>query len=192
MVSAIVPRPIAFVSTQSPDGLGNLAPFSYFNAVASNPPVLMISITSHPDGREKDTLRNIRETGEFVVNISTESMAEAVNQCSAQYPYGVNELEKVGLTPMPSHQVKPTRVLESPIQLECKLYHLLPIGSGGAGSTVVVFGEIIEAHVHESLFDPAHPKNILSQSLQPLSRLGGNDYGTLGRVFSLPRPGKTV
>ncbi len=188
MTSVIVPRPIAFVSTRSREGIANLAPFSYFNAVASSPPVLMISVTPRSDGREKDTLKNIRDTGEFVVNSASASLAEAINQCSAEYAPGVDEFAMTGLTPLDSSLVSAPRVAECAVQLECRLHQLLPIGSGGPGSTVVVFGEIVTAHVAEDLFDPQNPKALLTSRLDPLSRLGGTEYGKTSGIFSLKRP----
>ncbi len=185
MTDVIVPRPIAWVSTCSREGAGNLAPFSYFNAVATEPAALMISVAPKRDGSDKDTLRNILETGQFVVNLATGALLEAVNQSSADYPYGVDEMRKVGLTPLASERVGPARVSESPVQLECELLQTVEVGPRGApGSTVLVLGKIVLAHVRESLFEG---DRILPDRLDPLARLGGPDYARLGPVIPLPR-----
>src|ERR1041385_6890840 len=128
MIDCIVPRPIAFVSTLSAEGVGNLAPFSFFNGVSSEPPTLVFSISRKRDGGKKDTLVNIESTPQFVVNLVTEPMAAPMHQTSADYPYGVDEMAKVGLTPVPSTRVRPPRVGESPVQMECELFSLHEIG----------------------------------------------------------------
>jgi len=185
LIGGIVPRPIAFISTISPEGKGNLAPFSFFNGVASNPPSLMVAITRKPDGEKKDTLRNIEATGQFVVNTVADWMAEPMNQCSGEYPYGVNEMEIVGLTPIPSELVRPPRVKESPVHFECELYRLVEVGDGSVGSSVVVIGKIIRVHVHAPAYEAGRIK---LTEIRPLSRLAGASYGLTSGVFDLPRP----
>lgn len=185
LIGAIVPRPIAFVSTVSPEGVGNLAPFSFFNGVSSDPPCVMISITRKNNGEKKDTLRNIEATGEFVVNSVADWMVEPMNHCSAEYPYGVSEMSQVGLTPVASSLVKPPRVAESPIHMECKLEKLVEIGEGKVGSATVVFGRILTMHV----FDEAYAKGrILLEKIAPVSRLAGFGYGLTTETFEIPRP----
>ncbi len=201
MIGAIVPRPIAFVSSCSAAGIGNLAPFSFFNGVASNPPTLMVSITRKSDGSKKDTLRNIEATRQFVVNVVDEGMVEPMNQCSAEYPYGVDEMEKVGLLGVPSTRVKPLRVERSPVQFECELYNTMEVGDGSAGSATIVVGRIVWVHVRSDLLEQTashgqririgaadSPDDKSGASLKPLARLGGVSYGKLGEVFDLPRP----
>lgn len=185
MIGAIVPRPIAFVSTVSQAGQGNLAPFSYFNAVSSNPPCIAFSITRKNDGSKKDTLINIEETGQFVVNSVAEWMAEPMNHCSAEYPYGVDEMKKAGLTPVPSVRVKPPRVQESPIHMECEVYRLVEIGEAKLGAATLVIGQILMMHVLEKAYSDG---KILIDEIKPLSRLAGLSYGKTREVFSLPRP----
>lgn len=191
LISSIVPRPIAFVSTVNRDGTKkNLAPFSFFNGVGSSPAALVISVTVKPDGGKKDTLLNIEETGEFVVNTVSEWMAEPMNHCSASYPYGVDEMEKAGLTPLASQIVKPPRVLESPVQLECRLLSSLQIGSGLGSSTLIV-GEILLMHIAKHVLEPTKPNRTPTvdiEKLKPLSRLGGTSYGRTNDIFDLPRP----
>ncbi len=185
LIGAIVPRPIAFVSTISPEGVVNLAPFSFFNGVSSAPPCLVISITRKSSGEKKDTLRNIEATGEFVVNSVAEWMAHPMNHCSAEYPYGVSELEKVGLTPLASTKVRPPRVKESPIHMECKLHQLVEIGDGSVGSATLVIGEILVMHVHKPAYSDG---KIKIEEIRPLSRLAGFAYGKTREIFEIPRP----
>lgn len=185
LIGSIVPRPIAFVSTCSSEGKGNAAPFSFFNGVSSRPPAVMFSVARNSDGSKKDTLKNIELTGEFVVNSVGDWMIEAVNQCSAQYPYGVDELSQVGLTPLPSVQVKPCRVAESLVHFECRLLHQVEVGDGREGSATVVIGEIVLFHVHSKAYRDG---KILLDPLHAVSRLAGKSYGKISDVFDLPRP----
>lgn len=185
MVGGVLPRPIAFVTTLNSNGTVNLAPFSYFNAVSSNPPAIMFAIARKPNGDKKDTLLNVERTGEFVVNSVSEWMAQPMNHCSAEYPYGVSELEKVGLTAVASDIVGPPRVKESPLHMECKVYSSLLVGNGDAGSSTVIIGEVLRFHIHK----PAYLNGkIVVDEMKPLSRLGGFAYGTIGDIFELPRP----
>jgi flavin reductase (DIM6/NTAB) family NADH-FMN oxidoreductase RutF len=185
MIGAIVPRPIAFVSTINAAGVGNVAPFSFFNGVASNPPTLMISITRKSTGDKKDTLRNIELNGQFVVNTVHEWMIGAVNQCSAEYPYGVDEMRTVGLTPLPSQKIKPPRVGESSIHFECELYKTLEVGDGSEGSATLVVGKILLIHVDQRVYQNGR---IQIEALQPISRLAGTSYGRVSDLFDLERP----
>jgi flavin reductase (DIM6/NTAB) family NADH-FMN oxidoreductase RutF len=185
MVSSIAPRPIAFISTRNAAGVGNLAPFSFFNGVASDPATLMFAITRNGDGSKKDTLRNIEETKQFVVNSVEENIAEAMNQASALYPYGVDEMAKVGLTPLPSLKVAPPRVAESAIHFECELYDSLEVGEGGRGSSVIIVGRILMMHFSERVLLDG---KFIPEEFKPISRLGGPNYARLGKLFTLKRP----
>jgi flavin reductase (DIM6/NTAB) family NADH-FMN oxidoreductase RutF len=184
MIDTIVPRPIAFISTVNGKGVGNLAPFSYFNAVSTAPPVVMVSITQKRDGSEKDTLRNILETKQFVINSAQESLAAQINQCSAEYPSGVDEMQKVGLTPIASVKVRAPRVKESIVQLECELVQTVTFGKGPGASTAV-FGKILLLHVQD---DCIQNGRLPIANYQPLARLGGQTYARVRDVFDLPRP----
>ncbi len=185
LIGSIVPRPIGFISTISPSGISNLAPFSFFNGVCSEPmTVLFCPVIRGSDGQEKDTLKNIKATKEFVVNIVSEEIAEKMNQCSAEYPYGVDEFKESGLTPSPSKMVKPFLVKEAKINMECKLLHLVEIGNKPGGGTVVI-GEVVYFHVREDIYKDG--KIILSE-LKPVGRLGGTEYCRVTDNFSLPRP----
>ncbi len=192
LIGCVVPRPIAFVSTRSKDGITNLAPFSFFNGVASDPPSVLFCTTRRTsDGEKKDTLLNIEETGEFVVNVVTEDIVAPMNQTSAEYERGVSEFEAVGFTPAQSNIVTPPRVLESPINMECKLYDSVQVGEGGVGSSTVIIGEIVYFHVREDIYADG---KILIEKLKPVARLAGASYCPVRDIFDLPRPviGNTV
>jgi flavin reductase (DIM6/NTAB) family NADH-FMN oxidoreductase RutF len=185
LIGSIVPRPIAFISTMSPHGLVNLAPFSFFNGVSSNPPALMVAITRKSSGEKKDTLRNIESTRQFVVNSVNEWLVGPMNQCSAEYPYGVDEMKKVGLTPLASISVQPPRVKEAGIQFECEYYDSLEVGDGSEGSSTIVVGKIVLVHIGSNMYEDG---KIILEKFQPISRLGGLGYGRTTDTFELPRP----
>jgi len=188
MISAIIPRPIAWISTQNKKGQINLAPFSYFNAVSTKPPCIAVSITYKKDGEKKDTLINIEETGEFVVNSSTENLATQINETSAALDYGIDEMKKAGLTAIPSTLISPPRVKEALIHMECTLLKSLKLGEPKLGGCKLIIGEICAMHVDESILING---NIDPKALKPLSRLGGLYYGKTNEIFELPRPKKT-
>jgi flavin reductase (DIM6/NTAB) family NADH-FMN oxidoreductase RutF len=186
MIGSIVPRPIAFVSTRSLAGVDNLAPYSFFNGVCSNPPTVMFSIMRRgSDGAKKDTLLNIEETREYVINIVTEAIVGPMNQASAELPMDASEFDFSGLTPIPSDIVRAPRVLESPISLECRLQQLVPVGDGGVGSGCVVLGTVVRFHVRE---DVTENGRILIERLKPVARLAGTAYCPVRETFDLPRP----
>lgn len=183
----IAPRPIAFVSSLSANGVGNLAPFSYFAMGGGNPQSIAFCPVADRDGNPKDTLRNVRETGEFVVNIVTRAMAERVNQASAPYPYGVDEFDQVGFTRAPSTVVKPPRVVESPASLECRVFQIVPHGSGPQHATWVI-AEVLVLHVAESVIAAdGYPDTAL---IQPAARMGRSEWAWVdaGNMFELVRP----
>ena len=185
LIGSIVPRPIGFISTVSPKGIYNLAPFSFFNGVCSEPmAVLFCPVIRASDGQEKDTLKNIKATKEFVANIVSEEIAEKMNQCSAEYPYGVDEFKESGLTPEPAKIVKPPLVKEAKINMECKLLQLVEIGNKPGGGTVVI-GEVVYFHVREDIYKDG---KIILNNLKPIARLGGTDYARVTDIFSIPRP----
>ena len=185
LIGSIVPRPIGFISTISPDGMNNLAPFSFFNGVCSEPMAVMFCpVIRGSDGQEKDTLKNIKATKEFVANIVSEEIAQQMNQCSAEYPYGVDEFNETGLTPEKAKVVKAPLVKESKINMECKLLQLVEIGNKPGGGTVVI-GEVVYFHAREDVYKDG---KITLSSLKPIARLGGTDYARVSDVFSLPRP----
>jgi len=179
LISAVVPRPIAFVSTVNTAGVTNLAPFSYFNAVSSEPPLVAIAISDRADD-PKDTLRNIRETREFVVNVVSEPLLDAMVHTAGEWPKTTSEFGPSGLTPAPSERVSAPYVAESPLQLECVLHSEIRLGN-----SFLVVGEVILARVRDDVFtdgrvDPA--------KLAPVGRLGGELYAPLGPILKRARP----
>ncbi len=174
MIGSIIPRPIAFVYTRSKDEKNNVAPFSYFNGVCSKPPTIMFAPARRGwNGEEKDTLINIRDTEEFVVNIVSESFAEKMVMCATDFDSDVDEFEISGLTPTNSQKIKPPRVGEAKISFECKLNQIVEIGDGTAGSGFVVIGTIVLFHIDDGIYDNGR---ILTDKLEPLGRLAGNWY----------------
>ncbi len=182
LTSTVTPRPIAWISTRGKDGSLNLAPFSFFQALCGTPPLIMLSIGQR-QGRPKDTLRNIQETGEFVINIVTEALAEKMNLSSGEYTADVDEFALTGLTPVPSEVVCAPRVAESPINLECKLTQFVPLE--GSDYSIVV-GEILRWHVADGLLAP--DGLVDTARLRPLGRLGRDEYVKFGGVFEMLRP----
>lgn len=184
MIGSIVPRPIAFVSTVNAKGNRNLAPFSFFNGVCSNPPTILFSTVIRKDGTHKDTLNNVEATKEFVVNMVSEDIAEQMNICSGEYPPDVDEFVESGLTPIPSDLVKPPRVKESMMSMECKLTQIVHIGNGPGGGCTV-FGEIIRFHIDDRLFDNFR---IDPEKLRAIGRMGGPSYTRTRDRFEMVRP----
>ena len=186
LIGCVVPRPIAWVSTVDLAGVRNLAPFSFFNAVGSNPPSVSISV-SYVDvlDQRKDTLRNISDTGEFVVNIVDEDLAQAMNVTSANYPPGVDEFEIAGVAAVPCVTVRPARVAGAPVSLECKLFTLVPVGEG-PGSATVVIGVIQMMHIRSDIIDERRRVDITK--LRPIARLAGASYAFVHDTFDMLRP----
>ena len=186
LLSIVVPRPIAWVSTLAEDGTRNLAPFSFFTAVSGRPPVLMFSVSARSarlGGGEKDTLRNVRATGEAVVHLVPETLAEAMNRTSGEWPPDVDEFVQAGLTPVPCIDVRPPRVAEAPIALETKLHQLVPVTDSG---NTLVLVRIVRFHVRRDLL---RENGLVDAALlAPITRMGGPEYAHLGTVFSLERP----
>ena len=174
MIGSIVPRPIAFVSTLSKDGLENLAPFSYFNGICSNPPSIMFCPARRGyDGKTKDTLNNIRDTEEFAVNIVSEDFAEQMVSTSTDFEPEVNEFEISGLTPEPCQKISPPKVAEAKISFECKLNKIIPVGNEGPGGGFVVIGTIVLFHIDDDVYEDGY---INLKKLRPIGRLAGNMY----------------
>lgn len=190
MIGAIVPRPIAFVSSLDERGVHNLAPFSFFNGVSAAPPVVMFSAAVRREdpkrglGPHKDTLLNVLATKEFVVNVVTEDMAEKMNLTSAQVPPHVDEFKLAGLTPLASELVKPPRVAESPVQMECRLRQIVEISEQVHGSSLVL-GDVLRFHVRE---DVVENYRIDADKLAAIGRMGGPTYVRTRDRFDLQRP----
>ena len=174
MIGSIVPRPIAFISTLSKDGLENLAPFSYFNGICSNPPSIMFCPARRGyDGKTKDTLNNIRDTEEFAVNIVSEDFAEQMVSTSTDFEPEVNEFEVSGLTPVPCQKIAPPKVAEAKISFECKLNQIVPVGNEGPGGGFVIIGTIVLFHIDDDVYEDGY---INLEKLRPIGRLAGNMY----------------
>lgn len=183
LVGSILPRPIAFVSTQSPEGELNLAPFSFFTAAGANPMAVCFCTTRSPQGDKKDTLRNIEATGEFVVNVVSEAYAEKMNQASYSYPYGVSEFDKAGFTPEASETVAPPRVQESPIALECRLQQIVELGDGPLSGSLII-GVVQKIRVHDDVWQG----DKVATTWKPIGRMAGAVYTRTQDQFELPRP----
>ncbi|MGH9868746.1 MAG: flavin reductase family protein [Candidatus Polarisedimenticolia bacterium] len=184
MISAIVPRPIAFVTTKGRHGGTNAAPFSYFTGVSSSPPSLLICSGRRRDG-VKDTERNIVETGEFVVNVVVEEMMDAVVIAGADHPPDVSEIDLAGLRTVPGTKVAAPRVLDSPVNLECRLLQSIDV----AGAAVMA-GEVVWMHVRDDLLRPSAHAGIPlidAARLRPVARLGGDLYARMGEIFERKR-----
>ncbi|MGH3317416.1 MAG: flavin reductase family protein [Nocardioidaceae bacterium] len=172
--SVVVPRPIAWVSTISGDGVDNLAPHSFFTVACVDPPVVQFTSV----GR-KDSLHNVEATREFVVNLAPEPLFEQVNATGTDFPHGVSEFDAVGLAREPSKHVAPPRVAESPVALECRLQ-----GTLSFGDSTLVFGRVVHAAITSDVLDDSHP---MVERLRPLARLGRNEWTTLGEVREISR-----
>src|SRR5438105_2773553 len=173
MVAFITPRPIAWVSTINLEGQTNLAPFSYFNGVCPNPPTILFCPTNTRDGRKKDTLRNIEATHEFVVNIVSDSLRETMNATSEEFPPEISEFDACGVGAAPSLKVKPPRVKESLVNLECILHDIIRIGDGPLSGNIVI-GRIVLIHADDSVLDDSG--QIDPATLDTIGRMGGSIY----------------
>jgi len=185
LIGSVVPRPIALVSSLAADGVPNLAPFSFFNAVCSNPPIVLFSTVVRAGGHTKDTLRNVESTGEFVVNIVSEDFVEKMNACSGDYPPDVDEFIISGLTPVKSDIVRPARVKESRISMECRLERVVHFGDGQPGNGSTIFGEVVLFHVAGEVVDNFR---IDPRVLKPVGRMGGPQYTRVSDIFDIARP----
>ncbi len=186
MVQLITPRPIAWVSTMSESGISNLAPYSFFNGVGANPPSLLFCPANRRDGSPKDSLRNVLETKEFVVNVVSSATASQMNQTSADYASTSSEIEALAIETVASKLVKPPRVAASMAQFECRLLQHIELSSGPAGANVVI-GEIVMLHVDDTI---VQEKIIDPKKLDNVGRLGGQSYARTTGRFELDRPSK--
>lgn len=178
----VVPRPIALVTTVGPEGV-NAAPFSFFNAVAIDPPTILFSIGNHTDGTEKDTLRNIRHTPEFVAHIVDEATVRAASLCATRFAAQVDELAEAELASAPSERVAPPRVVDAPVQMECRITRTLALGDRERHH--VVFGEVLLIHLRDDLVDAACQVDL--DALRPVGRLGNSQFCTISDPFQVAR-----
>lgn len=188
MIGAIAPRPIAFVSTLSPQGVANVAPYSFFNAFSSNPPLVIFSSNRKVKGNTtKDTLKNVEETGECVINIVNYNMVYQMSLASVEYPSDVSEFEKSGLTPVASDLVQPFRVKESPVQMECTVREIIKLGAkGGAGNLVIC--QVVRMHIDENML--TETGRLDPYKLDLVARMGRHYYCRANgeAIFELPQP----
>jgi flavin reductase (DIM6/NTAB) family NADH-FMN oxidoreductase RutF len=192
MLNSVAPRPIAWVSSLSASGQPNLAPFSFFNAVCSKPPLLVFApamrapkkTQDQSTWQAKDTLRNIRETKEFVINVVTYELAEAMNQTSGEYDASIDEFDLAGIDSAPSQIVKPRRVAQSPVCFECKLYQILDFNPEAEGSSLVI-GEIVSVHINDQYLKDGR---LDRDSLDLIGRMGGMQYTRTTQRFEMVRP----
>ena len=183
LVGSIIPRPIAFVTTQSKAGVVNGAPFSYFNIVSSNPPMVSLAI-QRQNGELKDTARNIYGNGEFVVHIVDDQNVAQVNDTSAFLPASESELVVAKLTQVPSKQVAVPGVKESKVRMECKLVKAISLGGDEPGSDLFI-GEVVQFHIEEAIYEKGR---IDPRGLNAVSRLAGANYAAIGDIFAIERP----
>lgn len=185
MIATILPRPVAWVSTVSGEGKTNLAPFSFFQGVTANPPMLMFVPVNTRDGTKKDTVRNLEQVPEFVVNLVSFALAEQMNRTSAMLPYGESEFETFGIVTAPSERVRPPRVAEAPVAFECALERFVHFGEGPLAANVV-FGRILRAHVADAVLDAAGKPD--PAKLDLIGRMGGDTFTRTRERFDLIRP----
>lgn len=184
----IVPRPIGWISTVSAAGVANLAPYSFFNAVSGRPPIVMFASSDNhqEDGQEKDTLRNIRETKQFVVNLATAAQQVEMNESSAPAPRHIDEFEAVGLEKLPSQTVAAPRVKGAPVHLECELDRIIDLGDGGSQpGNIVTFGRVVGIHIDDFLVSDG---KVDIARAKPIGRLGYFEYCRVDQTFDIPRP----
>ncbi len=185
LTSVVTPRPIAWVTTISADGVVNLAPFSFFNAFGANPPIVVFSPTINRNGGKKDTLRNVEAVGEFVVHTATAALAEKVNLSSKELPPDQSEIDLTGLHTTPSTRVKPPRIVESPVALECVVRQILPFGTGPIATNLVI-GEVVMMHISEEILGSNGKPD--PRKLQTVARLGADWWCHTSDLFEMKRP----
>lgn len=181
LVSFVVPRPIALISTKNSAGQGNAAPMSFFNVFSEDPPIVIVGLQNRPQGHPKDTARNIKDTGEFVVNLVNEPMAERMVDCSINFPPEIDEIEAAGFTPLRSDVVNPDRIAEAPAALECRLERVIEYPNRS-----VIFGEVVYMHIQDEFIDP-QTLYVRAPHYAAVARLHADFYLTAGDQYELPR-----
>jgi flavin reductase (DIM6/NTAB) family NADH-FMN oxidoreductase RutF len=186
LIGCVVPRPIAWVSTVGPDGVNNLAPFSFFMGVCQEPPTIAFSSGPRAKNR-KDTVRNAEHTGDFVVNVVDDDLAEQMNLTSGEYPHELDEFALTGLTAAPGVRVRAPRVAQAPISLECRVAQIIPVGRGPHS---LVLGEILYFHLRDDICDGASGRIDMAR-LKPVGRLAGHQYAHIHDIFQMKRPSES-
>jgi flavin reductase (DIM6/NTAB) family NADH-FMN oxidoreductase RutF len=184
LIGSIIPRPIAFVTTKSKDGIMNGAPFSYFNIVSADPPLISLSV-QRSMGKQKDTARNIMDVQEFVVHIVDQHNVEKVNQTAASLPPDQSEIDFADLTIVKSKKISVPGVKEAKIRFECKLEQIIELGGKDSPSCDLIIGQIVQIHIEEGIYKNGR---IDPKGLAAVSRLAGNDYANIGEIFTIDRP----
>jgi flavin reductase (DIM6/NTAB) family NADH-FMN oxidoreductase RutF len=186
--SCVIPRPIGWISTISPGGMHNLAPYSQFQNLTFDPPYVMFAGNQTTRGTRKDTVVNVEQTGEFVYNLATYELRQAVNRSGEEVPPEIDEFELAGVTKAPSIRIKPCRVAESPVQFECRYHQTIRLpGNGLLGSVDIVIGRVVLVHIKDEVIGPDGRLDILR--IRPLARLGYYDYTTVDSIFEMVIPG---
>jgi flavin reductase (DIM6/NTAB) family NADH-FMN oxidoreductase RutF len=181
IVGCVVPRPVAWITTVDGQGRVNAAPFSSYNYVATSPPMLAINIAARAgDGAMKDTARNIRDSGEFTVNVPTEATMEAMHGTAQEFPPEVSEAEALGIALLPSRHIRPPRIAATPVQMECRLDRIVPLGRG---VNTLYIGEVVAFHLSPEIYDG---QRVDSVKMRPIARLGGPFYAALGEIIHRP------
>ncbi|MEL7940053.1 flavin reductase family protein [Pseudomonas delhiensis] len=185
LASTVTPRPIAWVSTLSAEGHGNLAPFSFFQVISDEPPTLMVNTSIRDDGSVKDTLRNVRETGQLVIHLVSAAHAEAMNATAATLPHGVSEIEQAGIATLPSVRVAPPRVAGAVVAFECELAQIQPYPADKP-SCYLIFARVLLAHIDDAVL--RDERHVDPAKLDLVGRLGGTQYAFTRDTFSMIRP----
>jgi flavin reductase (DIM6/NTAB) family NADH-FMN oxidoreductase RutF len=183
LIGSVVPRPIALVTTCDEKGVANAAPFSFFNCFSYDPPIVALGMELRAEGSPKDTVRIIRATREFVVNLVSEEIAERMNICAVDFPEGIDELAEAGLTEVPSSVMKPPRIAESPVNMECKLIEELRFGAEGKRS--IILGEVLRFHIRDEILTSRGHVDL--NAMKPVGRLAGSGYIRLSDRFDMKR-----
>ena len=179
LISLVIPRPIALVTTLGPTGIVNAAPFSFFNLFSETPPLAVLGLQSKPEGGLKDTSAHIRDRGEFVINLVDEALGAQMNQCAVDFPPEISEIDVAKLTTRPSEKVKTPRIAEAPAALECRHYTTLEVSA----QRRLAIGEVVHIHVREGIWDNDKMRIDMKQ-YRPLARLFGNFYASLSEPFA--------
>ena len=179
LISLVIPRPIALVTTLGPTGIVNAAPFSFFNMFSESPPLVVLGLQAKPDGDLKDTSAHIRNRGEFVINLVDEALGPQMNQCAVDFPPDISEIDAAKLTTLACEKVKIPRIAEAPAALECRHYTTLEVSA----SRRLVIGEIVHIHIRGGIWDPNRMRVDIKQ-YRPLARLYGNFYASLSEPFT--------